>query len=207
MLTYDFENEMAELAYISENDAPAKKRILSAALELFVARGVSETTIRNIAAKAGCTNPALFKHFESKDALALYLFECCYLALFETVTRAIAAHRGMKERQRGLIKAYIEALERDSASVLFAQENIRHFWPQASSAIRRHSILRLIREMLEEGQRCGEVTDTVSAKMLTVVWVGTMQQFARMWYFGELGSEKAALEAELERAVVKAVHR
>jgi hypothetical protein len=34
-----------------------------------------------------------------------------------------------------------------------------------------------------------------------------MQQFARMWYFGELGSEKAALEAELERAVVKAVHR
>jgi len=198
---------MTELAYISENDAPAKKRILSAALKLFVARGVSETTIRDIAAKAGCTNPALFKHFESKDALVLYLFECCYLALFETVARAIAMHRGMKERQRELIKAYTEALERDSSAVLFAQEHIRHFWSQASAVIRRHSILRLIREMLEEGQRRGEVTDTVSAKMLTVVWVGTMQQFARMWYFGELGHEKATLEAELERAVMKAVCR
>jgi TetR/AcrR family transcriptional regulator, repressor of fatR-cypB operon len=196
---------MSEAVYISENDAPAKKRILSAALNLFVARGVSETTIRDIAAKARCSNPALFKHFESKDALALYLFECCYLALFEMVARVIAGEKGTKERQHELIRAYIEALARDSAAVLFAQENIRHFWPKASAAIRRHSILRLIREMLEEGQRHGEVTKTVSAAMLTVVWVGTMQQFARMWYFGELGREKSALAAELERALLRAV--
>jgi AcrR family transcriptional regulator len=196
---------MAELAYISENDAPAKKRILSAALSLFVARGVSETTIRDIAKKARCTNPALFKHFESKDALALHLFECCYLALFETVARAVAANEGMKERQLELVRSYVEALARDSDAVLFAQENIRHFWPKASAAIRKHSILRLIREMLEEGQRRGEVTKAVSAEMLTVVWVGTMQQFARMWYFGELGREKASSAAELEMALVKAV--
>jgi AcrR family transcriptional regulator len=196
---------MAELAYISENDAPAKKRILSAALSLFVARGVSETTIRDIAKKARCTNPALFKHFESKDALALHLFECCYLALFETVARAVAANEGMKERQLELVRSYVEALARDSDAVLFAQENIRHFWPKASAAIRKHSILRLIREMLEEGQRRGEVTKAVSAEMLTVVWVGTMQQFARMWYFGELGREKASAAAELEMALVKAV--
>ena len=196
---------MAELAYISENDAPAKKRILSAALSLFVARGVSETTIRDIAKKARCTNPALFKHFESKDALALHLFECCYLALFETVARAVAANEGMKERQLELVRSYVEALARDSDAVLFAQENIRHFWPKASAAIRKHSILRLIREMLEEGQRRGEVRKAVSAEMLTVVWVGTMQQFARMWYFGELGREKASAAAELEIALVKAV--
>ena len=196
---------MTEPVYISENDAPAKKRILSAALNLFVAQGISETTIRDIAKKARCTNPAIFKHFESKDALALYLFECCYLALFETVARAMTAQGGTEERQRDLIKAYLEALARDSNAVLFALENIRHFWPKVSPAIRRHSILRLIREMLEQGQRCGEVTGEVSGAMLTVVWVGTMQQFARMWYFGELGREKAVLEAELEVALVRAV--
>lgn len=196
---------MTAPVYISENDAPAKKRILSAALKLFVARGISETTIRDIAAKAKCTNPAIFKHFESKDALALYLFEYCYLALFETVARAMTAHGGMKERQRELIRAYVEALARDSDAVLFAQENIRHFWPKASAAIRKHSVLRLIREMLEDGQRQGEVMDAVSGAMLTVIWAGTMQQFARMWYFGELGSERVALAAELETALVRAV--
>lgn len=196
---------MVEPAYISENDAPAKKRILSAALSLFVARGVSETTIRDIAKKARCSNPALFKHFESKDELARYLFECCYLALFETVMRAIAAHQELKDRQRKLIESYINALERDAAAVLFAQENVRQFWPSVSGAVRKHSILRLIRQMLEEGQKSGEVTRTVSAAMLTVVWTGTMQQFARMWFFGELGREKDALTAELEIALERAV--
>jgi TetR/AcrR family transcriptional regulator, repressor of fatR-cypB operon len=196
---------MDEPAYISQNDAPGKKRILSAALKLFVERGVSETTIREIAARAKCTNPALFKHFESKDALALYLFECTYLALFEMTARAFAGQGGLKKRQRAVIEAYIEALARDSAAVLYAQENIRHFWPQTSAAIRRHSILRLICEMLEEGQRRGEVTHEVSAKMLTVVWAGTMQQFARMWYFGELGREKAPLAAQLETALMRAI--
>jgi TetR/AcrR family transcriptional regulator, repressor of fatR-cypB operon len=198
---------MSEHAYISENDAPAKKRILLAALHLFVARGISETTIRDIAAHAKCTNPALFKHFEGKDALALYLFERCYVALFEMVQRAIASPGGWKERQRALIKAYIEALARDSGAVLMALEHLRHFWPLASPATRKHSILRLIREMLEEGQRRGEVTGTVSAAMLTVVWAGTMQQFARMWYFGELGREKVALAAELEVALSRATCR
>lgn len=198
---------MTQLAYISENDAPGKKRILSAALKLFVARGLSETTVRDIAAKAKCTNPAIFKHFESKDALALHLFECCYLALFETASRAIAAHKEFKGRQGELIVAYINTLAGDSAAVLFAQENIRHFWPLVSPAVRRHSILRLLREMLEDGQKHGEVTCSVSAEMLTVVLAGTMQQFARMWYFGELGHEKAALAAELEAALMRAVRK
>jgi TetR/AcrR family transcriptional regulator, repressor of fatR-cypB operon len=198
---------MTQLVYISANDAPGKKRILSAALKLFVAQGLSETTVRDVAAKAKCTNPAIFKHFASKDALALHLFECCYLALFEAVSRAIAAHKGLKERQGELIAAYIDALARDSDAVLFAQENIRHFWPSVSPAIRRHSILRLLREMLEDGQRHGEVTRAVSAKILTVVLAGTMQQCARMWYFGELGHDKAALATELERALMRAVRK
>ena len=196
---------MAEPAYISENDAPAKKRILHAALKLFVANGVSQTTVRDIAEKAECTNPALFKHFESKDALALHLFECCYLALFEMVAAPLARHKRFEKRQSELIKVYLEELERDSSAVLFAQENIRHFWPKASPAIRRHSILRLISEMLQEGQSRDEVTRAISAAMLTVVWVGTVQQFARMWYFGELGREKARLAAQLETALMRAV--
>jgi len=198
---------MIKPVYISENDAPAKKRILSAALKLFVTRGLCATTVREIAAKARCTNPALFKHFESKDALALHLFECCYFALFETVFTAMAAHKSYRLRQRALVDAYIDALVRDSAAVLFAQENIRRFWPLASPAIRRHSILGLIGEMLRDGLKEGTVTRTVSVEMLTVVWAGTMQQFARMWYFGELSREKGALAEELETALTRAVDR
>ena len=92
-------------AYISPADAPAKKKILVSALKLFVQRGLCETTVRDIAANAGYTNPALFKHFESKEALALHLFECCYLSLFQAASQALAAQETFEEKQHAVVAA------------------------------------------------------------------------------------------------------
>ena len=192
-------------AYISEHDSPIKKKILVSALKLFVERGLCETTIRDIAADAGCTNPAIFKHFESKEALALHLFECCYLALFQAASYAAAGHTQFADKHRALIGAYAQALRTDCHAVLFAQENIRHFWPKISPAIRKHSILALIREMLEEGRRQHEVTSSVSAEMLTIAWAGAVQQFARMWYFGNLDRERSVAETELRTVLLRMV--
>ena len=71
---------------MAEGDAPAKRRILVTALELFVRDGLCETSVRDIAKASGFTNPALFKHFKSKDDLARYLFERCYLELADLVS-------------------------------------------------------------------------------------------------------------------------
>ena len=59
------------LRYLSADDAAGKRDILTAALHLFVRDGLCETTIRDIAKSAGYSNPVLFKHFDSKDHLAL----------------------------------------------------------------------------------------------------------------------------------------
>src|SRR5215470_7814151 len=66
-------------------DPPSKREILRWALHLFVRDGLCETSIRDIAEASGFTNPALYKFFASKEALALHLFERCYLRLITTV--------------------------------------------------------------------------------------------------------------------------
>ena len=62
----------------SGNEPAAKIAGLDAALSLFVRHGVEATSIRDIARQSGFTNPAIFKHFETKTSLALCLFERCY---------------------------------------------------------------------------------------------------------------------------------
>ncbi|HSK41787.1 MAG TPA: helix-turn-helix domain-containing protein, partial [Arenibaculum sp.] len=52
----------------------AKPRIERAALEVFVRAGVDAATTRAIAAQAGCSEGALYRHWKSKDELALSLF-------------------------------------------------------------------------------------------------------------------------------------
>jgi len=205
MLTFSqIEGIMFEPAYISPGDAPAKKKILISALKLFVNRGLCATTVRDIAADAGYTNPALFKHFDSKDALALHLFECCYLSLFQTASHAMSAHAGFEARQRAVIAALIHALHQDRSAVLFTQENLRHFWPSVNPAIRKHSILGLIRQMLEDGRREGVVTREVDIEILTVAWIGTLQQFARVWFFGDFKKDEAVIVAQLHTLLLRA---
>jgi AcrR family transcriptional regulator len=82
--------------YIREDDPPAKRQILRAAMKLFSAHGLDATSIRDIARESGYTNPALYKHFAGKEELALHLFETCHRRLWggkaaSTVRRASTA--------------------------------------------------------------------------------------------------------------------
>src|SRR5262245_54130318 len=171
--------------YVSDADAPAKKKILVAALTLFVRDGLCETSVRDIAKASGFTNPALFKHFRSKDELARYLFERCYLEISALVSNAMASEASFAAKQRAVIDAYLAALDRDSNSVLYVQDWLRYFWPQLPATVRRHSIVSDVRRLLETGRAEGAVTDRIDIDLLATAWLGTLQQVARFRYFGE----------------------
>lgn len=193
MTRHSARSALAAPFYVAPDDAPGKVRILTTALALFVRDGLCETSVRDIAAASGLTNPALFKHFRSKDHLARFLFERCYLELAHRVAGAIAAHATFAARRRAIVAAYLDALERDADTVLFVQDNLRHFWPKVAPAVRRLSIVGDVRRMLAAGRAEGAVTADVDVDMLTVAWIGTLQQVARARYFGELRQPAAAL--------------
>jgi AcrR family transcriptional regulator len=52
-----------------------RARILSAARDLFLERGVQQTSLRDIAEYLGLTKPALYYHFDSREALLASLVQ------------------------------------------------------------------------------------------------------------------------------------
>jgi AcrR family transcriptional regulator len=178
---------------------------LVAALALFVRDGLCETSVRDIARASGFTNPALFKHFRSKNDLARYLFEFCYLELADLVTRAIASESQFDRKLRAVIEDYMTALDRDTESVVWVLDGIRHFWPQMPESVRRRSIVSEIRRLLELGRAEGQVTSEIDLQLLTTAWIGTLQQFARFRYFGEFEQSAEVLTDTLEALLTKMV--
>jgi AcrR family transcriptional regulator len=71
-----------------------RRRLRSAALQLFVEQGVAETTTRDLAKRAGIAEGTIYRHFESKDELVRDLFEDHYFRFGGELDRIQAATEG-----------------------------------------------------------------------------------------------------------------
>jgi AcrR family transcriptional regulator len=185
--------------YIEPTDPPSKQALLEAALRLFARDGVRESSIRAVAAEAGFTNPVLFKYFDGKDALALHLFERCYLRLVREAMAAIGSSGNFRARLRQLVTRLCAVLDEAPEAVLFVNEELRRFWPQASAATRKHSLMAMTAAFFDHDA----VTTAIDRKLLVAGFWGLLGQFARMHAFGEWRGNAVDAAPQLETLVWK----
>jgi TetR/AcrR family transcriptional regulator, repressor of fatR-cypB operon len=190
--------------YLRDEDPPSKREILRCALRLFVRDGLCETSVRDIAAASGYTNPALYKFFPSKEALALHLFEGCYLRI-ESALRESMRGRRFGDDLAALVGAYAGLVDGELEAVIFVSETLRQFWPRLPKAARRHSLLQDLRGLVARGVAERAVPPSADPDLIVAVLLGTMGQIARMAYFGEWRGSVSARSAELSRIFRRAV--
>ena len=80
-----------------------RDRIETAAIQLFVEKGITATTIRDIAGAVGLSEGALYRHFSSKEQLVWQLFERNYV---EFASRLLTLAEG-EATARGKLAAMI----------------------------------------------------------------------------------------------------
>jgi len=83
---------MAKSAFEKAREAPGstKARILTAAEEVFAARGFEGASTREIAARAGVNISSLHYHWESKETLYLTVFRAIYERIVELLRGSLA---------------------------------------------------------------------------------------------------------------------
>jgi AcrR family transcriptional regulator len=165
--------------FVSPDDPPARRRILVEGLRLFTEKGICETTVRDIAAATGFTNPALYRHFESKEALASFLIERCYGRLAHAVGQALDDARPGPESMRAFVEAMLSFYAESPPAVLFISDNIRRFWPHLPRELREFTVGDTVRQILLQG-RVEKTNDDLDARVATIV--GAFQQVYRMLY-------------------------
>src|SRR4051812_48060599 len=183
--------------YVEPTDPPSKQELLKAALKLFARDGVRESSIRAVAAEAGFTNPVLFKYFEGKEALALHLFDRCYLRLVREAMAALGGAGSFRARLRLLVTRMLALLDESPEAVLFVNEELRRYWPQVSPATRKHSLIGMTRAFFADSG----VTKAVDPTLLVAAFWGLLGQFARLYAFGEWRGDALDAAPQLELLV------
>jgi AcrR family transcriptional regulator len=93
-----------------------RDEILSAAAALYVTHGPAKTTTRQIAEAVGISQPSLYAHFPTKDALSYALAERSFESLEERLLKFEPIYSDPKAHLEGLIRGYIAfALDDPSA--------------------------------------------------------------------------------------------
>ena len=185
--------------YIREDDPPAKRQILRAAMKLFSEQGLDGTSIRDIAKESGYTNPALYKHFVGKDELALYLFEACHRRLWTKCNAAILAGKRFDDKLDGYIGQVLELVDEDPEAMAFLSDSARVLWPLSGPAVRRQTMIGLARSLMCQAPQPRRGKSTLSPDVVAASLQGTLAEIARMLQVGVIPGPAVRWKDDLVR--------
>lgn len=106
----------------SQPSLNTRQRILDVSARLFAERGYDRTTVRDIASELGISNPSLYYHFESKEAILLELLSEPLMRVQAAV--AEAEHLTGEARTRRIVGGLLEALEVHSGIALASSREL-----------------------------------------------------------------------------------
>jgi AcrR family transcriptional regulator len=150
-----------------------ERALVAAAADLAQHRGPEGVTLREVAAKAGVTHGAAYRHFEDKTALLAAVAEDGFRALAAHLARAASSDpRGPRGRLSGMGKAYVEfALERPGHyRVMFGPRvNEDGRFPSLEAAI--EAAFGFLLAEIEHGQAEGVFRKSPARDLAVTVWI------------------------------------
>jgi AcrR family transcriptional regulator len=124
---------------MARNGNHTKELIARTALRLFVDRGITETTVRDIAAAAGLAEGTLYRHFESKNQLAWELFHTNYTAFAFELDRLQQQYDTLQDKLTAMIRQFCTFFDRDPVLftylLLVQHSQLKKVTPEMETAV------------------------------------------------------------------------
>jgi AcrR family transcriptional regulator len=160
-----------------------RERIERAALGLFVEKGVAETSIRDIAQRAGIADGALYRHHRSKDELVWQLFSSRYLAFAETLDGLQLGQPTARRKLDAMVRGFCAFFDRDwelFAFLLIVQHGQLARLPEGA-----RTPVDVVRAVVEAAMQGGEVPAR-DADLAAAMVIGAVLQTATFKIYGRL---------------------
>ena len=158
-----------------------KARVERAALTLFVARGVAETTTREIAMAASIAEGTIYRYFPSKEKLALDLFLRHHRALAEALGEAHRPARSLRAKIEAIVTCYCDWADRDWT--LFAYHLLTQHLFLAMVPEDTPNPVNVVRDVIAQAMRTGDIPRR-NADLAAAAAIGVVMQPATYKVYG-----------------------
>ncbi|MFN2377238.1 MAG: TetR/AcrR family transcriptional regulator [Candidatus Binatia bacterium] len=196
----------APLAPSSLVPSPDKREaLLRAALELFAERTYGATPVPEIAARAHVGTGTVYRHFQSKEALANEVFRLCKTAMHDALRKALSGGGSEKERFLRLWQGLAELAGQDPVSLRFLE--LQHHEDYLDDESRRLSdaVFATAQDFVQEGQRSGAIRPASAGMVIALVFgafVGMFKEYTAGRF--ELGDDAIVQAGEFAWRMISA---
>lgn len=174
-----------------------KKDILQAAMLLFATNGVDGISVKQIGEAAGVTDAAIYKHFKSKDAMAMEVFGQ-YCSSYTTLIDFYRKQSGsFVSRFHQLVDEVVGMHDEDQCGLLLLSQH-HELYIQASQSQNVRQPLEALTEFIEQGIERGELPEQ-DARLSGVLIIGAITRLSVSSLEGELPQELTPFAAEVKQ--------
>jgi len=161
-----------------------QKEIIQVSLNLISEKGIQGLTIKNIASKIGTSEPAIYRHFESKIQILVSILDNFYQFSQFSIKEEKLKSVNSLEKIANIFKKHFKEFTNNPSMVavifseeIFANETI--LIERISEIVRDNE--KIILEIIESGQSNNEIRNDMSAAMLSVIIMGSLRLFVKKW--------------------------
>ena len=138
----------------------------------------------------------LYKHFASKEDLALYLFETSHRRLWTRCQSAVQSAADFDGKLENYIGEVLALIDDHPGAMAFLSENARLLWPKSAAAVRRQTMIALARSLMSTAPRTG-MKSGVHPDVAAASLQGTLAELARMIQVGAVRGPAVNWKSEL----------
>ncbi len=155
-----------------------QQQILDTTLDIIAEKGLGGVSTSEIAQRVGIVPSALYRHFESKEALIDALLDRTHLILFENVRKMTLKKSDPKEDLKNLFLLHLEFIRKNPGMPKLVFSDAAVF----GSPERKEKVLSIIKnymnkltEIAEKGRLEGDISQDISPEAVAFSMVSFVQ--------------------------------
>jgi AcrR family transcriptional regulator len=181
-----------------------RRQILEAAVRAFARKGYHGCRVSDVAREAGVAYGLVYHYYGSKEALLDAIFRETWGAMLATIKSVEDLDETAGERVRKVTEIVLRTWKRNPDLVrVLVREVTRSSHVQFESG-EIELAMAALRRVVESGQRDGEFSTQIDARLAAAIWYGALEEILTGWAFGQLPDADEDV-ARAERAVVTIV--
>ncbi len=182
--------------------------ILEASLDIIDQGGIQSLTIKNISKKVGISEPAIYRHFDSKTDILLAILDYFIVNNNQIIRKDLMQNEDIKIVITKLFDNFTQTFLDYPAliSIIFSEEIFRNdpIFREKSNRILNGNF-EMITQLIKKGQASGQIQKDLDASALATMVMGSLRLCIKRWQMSDYAFNLPEQSQNLRDTILKII--